>query len=89
VQVGEQVCEAASLGHPLSQDADYQRFDKPKGPLMWDLEIKPGAGPSATTLRYVYSAEYDKNLTLLDIGGPEKERVREEFMQKARATKGY
>ena len=75
--------------HPLSQDADYQRFDKPKGLLMWDLEIKPGAGPSATTLRYAYSAEYDKNLTLQDIGGPEKERVREEFMQKARATKGF
>ncbi|MEA3207428.1 MAG: hypothetical protein QOE70_485 [Chthoniobacter sp.] len=77
------------ISHPLSQDADYQRFDKPKGLLMWDLEIKPGAGPSATTLRYAYSAEYDKNLTLLDIGGPEKERVREEFMQKARATKGF
>ena len=74
---------------PLSQDADYQRFDKPKGLLMWDLEIKSGAGPSATTLRYAYSAEYDKNLTLQDIGGPEKERVREEFMQKARATKGF
>jgi len=74
---------------PLSQDADYQRFDRPKGLLMWDLEIKPGAGPSATTLRYGYSAEYDKNLTLQDISEPEKERVREEFMQKARATKGF
>jgi uncharacterized protein (TIGR02231 family) len=75
--------------YPLSQDADYVRFDKPKGLLMWDLEIKPGAGPSATTLRYSYSAEYDKSLTLQDIGGPEKERMREEFMQKARATKGF
>lgn len=74
---------------PLSLDADYQRFDKPKGLLMWDLEVKPGAGPAATTLRYAYSVEYDKNLTLQDIGGPEKERVREEFMQKARATKGF
>ena len=75
--------------HALSQDADYQRFDKPKGLLMWDLEIKPGAGPAATTLRYAYSVEYDKSLTLQDIGGPEKERLREEFMQKARATKGF
>jgi uncharacterized protein (TIGR02231 family) len=75
--------------HPLSQDADYQRFDKSKGLLMWDLEIKPGAGPAATTLRYAYSVEYDKNLTLQDIGAPEKERMREEFMQKARATKGF
>lgn len=75
--------------HPLSQDADYQRFDKPKGLLMWDVEIKPGAGPGATTLRYAYSVEYDKSLTLLDIGGPEKDRMREEFMQKARATKGF
>ncbi len=75
--------------HPLSQDADYQRFDKPKGLLMWDVEIKPGAGPAATTLRYAYSVEYDKSLTLQDIGGPEKDRMREEFMQKARATKGF
>ena len=75
--------------HPLSPDADYQRFDKPKGLLMWDVEIKPGAGPAATTLRYAYSVEYDKSLTLQDIGGPEKDRMREEFMQKARATKGF
>jgi hypothetical protein len=74
---------------PLSQDPDYQRFDKPKGLLMWDVEVKPGGGPSATTVRYAYSAEYDKNLTLQDIAAPEKERVREEFMQKARATKGF
>ena len=74
---------------PLSQDADYLRFDKPKGLLVWDLEIKPGTGPSAATLRYGFSAEYDKNLTLQDIGETEKERVREEFMQKARATKGF
>ena len=74
---------------PLSQDADYQRFDKPKGLLTWDMEIKPGAGPLASTLRYAYSVEYDKNLTLQDIAAPEKERVREEFMQKARATKGF
>jgi uncharacterized protein (TIGR02231 family) len=74
---------------PLSQDADYQRFNKPKGLLMWDLEVQPGAGPTATTVRYGYSVEYDKNLTLQDISEPEKERVRDEFMQKARATKGY
>jgi uncharacterized protein (TIGR02231 family) len=73
---------------PLSQDADYQRFDKPKGLLMWDMEIKPGAGPSATTLRFAYSVEHDKNLTLQDIGGPEKDRLREEFIQKGRAVKG-
>jgi uncharacterized protein (TIGR02231 family) len=74
--------------HPLSQDPDYERFDKPKGLLMWDLEVQPGAGPAATTVRYAYTAEYDKSLTLQDIGAPEKERVREEFMQKARAIKG-
>lgn len=74
--------------HPLSKDADYQRFDKPKGLLMWDIEVKPGAGPSATTLRYAYTVEYDKSLTLQDIGGQEKDRLREEFIQKGRAAKG-
>jgi len=80
-----------SLGEcsqPLSQEADYQRFGKPKGLLMWDMEIKPGAGPAATTLRYSYLVEYDKNLTLQDIGGPEKDRLREEFIQKGRSIKG-
>ena len=74
--------------HPLSKDADYQRFDKPKGLLMWDIEVKPGAGPAATTLRYAYTVEYDKSLTLQDIGGQEKDRLREEFIQKGRAAKG-
>jgi len=73
---------------PLSQDADYQRFDKTKGLLMWDMEVKPGAGPEATTLKYNYSVEYDKNLTMQDIGGQEKDRLREEFIQKGRAAKG-
>jgi uncharacterized protein (TIGR02231 family) len=73
---------------PLSQDADYQRFEKPKGLLMWDMEIKPGAGPDASTLRYSYSVEWDKNLNLQDIAAPEKERIREEFMQKGRNIKG-
>ncbi len=73
---------------PLSQDADYQRFEKTKGMLMWDMEIKPGAGPAASTLRYAYSVEWDKNLNLQDIGGPEKDRLRQEFMQKGRNVKG-
>jgi len=73
---------------PLSQEPDYQRFEKPKGLLMWDMEVKPGAGPAASTLRYAYSVEWDKNLNLQDIGGPEKDRLRQEFMQKGRNVKG-
>jgi len=68
------------MSEALSTDSDYQRFEKPKGILRWDLEVPPGSGESSTTLRYGYSLEFDKSLTLRDISSEQKSRIRTEFM---------
>jgi uncharacterized protein (TIGR02231 family) len=67
------------LSHPLSEDSDYVRFERPKGLLLWSLPVTPGTGNGATTLRYAYSLEFDKNLLLSDIGAEQKARLRETF----------
>jgi uncharacterized protein (TIGR02231 family) len=72
------------MSQPLSADPDYVRFEKPKGILLWDLEVKPGSGNDATPLSYNYSLEFDKSQTLQDITREQKTRVRTEFIQKSR-----
>ena len=72
------------MSHPLSDDADYERFEKSKGVLLWNLDVKPGSRKDATSLRYTYSLEFDKNQTLQDITSEQKTRLRSEFIQKSR-----
>ncbi len=85
--------DAASLrvavgetSHPLSDDPDYARFEKPKGILLWNLPVQPGTGKDATTLRYAYSLEFDKSLTLQEISAERKTRLRTEFLQESKAA---
>ena len=68
------------MNHPLSADADYVRYEKSKGILRWDLEIPPGSAEKSTALRYNYSLEFDKNLTLRDISQEQKSRAQKEFI---------
>ena len=72
------------MSHPLSEDSDYQRFDKPKGILLWDFNVKPGSGKDSTSLSYTYSLEFDKSLTLQDISREQKSRIRTEFIQQSK-----
>ncbi|MGI8604710.1 MAG: mucoidy inhibitor MuiA family protein [Verrucomicrobiales bacterium] len=77
-----------ATSHALSEDADYQRFEKPKGILLWDLSVPPGSGAGATTLRFEYSLEFDKNLVLQDISSEHKGRLKREYVeQQVNATK--
>ncbi len=76
------------MSQPLSTDADYQRFEKPKGILRWDLEVPPGSGEKSTSLRYEYSLEFDKSLTLRDISNEQKSRLRTEFMNDSKRAAG-
>jgi hypothetical protein len=93
---GENKQDAASLrvslgemSQPLNADPDYARFEKPKGILLWNLEVKPGSGKEATSLSYSYSLEFDNNQTLQDITREQKTRVRTEFLQQSkRVQKG-
>jgi len=78
-----------SMSSELSKDAEYQRFEKPKGILLWNVPVKPGSGRDSTSLTYSYSLEFDKSLALEDISREEKTRIRSEFIQQSkRAFKG-
>ena len=74
VSVGE-------MSQPLSTNADYLRYEKPKGILRWDIEAPPGSLDKSTSLRYTYSLEFDKSLTLRDINKEQKQRAQQEFLQ--------
>ena len=74
VSVGE-------MSQPLSTNADYLRYEKPKGILRWDLEVPPGSLEKSTSLRYTYSLEFDKSLTLRDINKEQKQRAQQEFLK--------
>ncbi|MEM7383763.1 MAG: DUF4139 domain-containing protein [Verrucomicrobiota bacterium] len=70
----------------LSDDPDYRRFERPRGILRWDLEVPPGSRDEATPLRYTYSLEFDKNVTLEDITSEQKTRLKNEFLESTRRT---
>ncbi len=74
VSVGE-------MSQALSTNADYLRYEKPKGILRWDIEAPPGSLDKSTSLRYTYSLEFDKSLTLRDISKEQKQRAQQEFLQ--------
>ncbi len=69
------------MSQALSTNADYLRYEKPKGILRWDLEAPPGSLEKSTSLRYTYSLEFDKSLTLRDISQEQKQRAQEEFLR--------
>jgi uncharacterized protein (TIGR02231 family) len=73
-----------SMSKELSDQAEYQRFEKPKGILLWNLPVKPGSGKDSTSLTYSYSLEFDKSLSLQDISREEKTRIRSEFLQQSK-----
>ena len=68
------------MSHPLSANADYVRYEKSKGILRWDLEVPAGSAEKSTALRYAYSLEFDKSLTLRDISQEQKKRAQKEFV---------
>ena len=74
VSVGE-------MSQRLSANADYLRYEKPKGILRWDIEAPPGTLEKSNSLRYTYSLEFDKSLTLRDISKEQKQRAQQEFLQ--------
>jgi hypothetical protein len=53
----------------LSKDSEYERTEKKKGILRWDLDVKPQAiGASAATVSYDLMLEYDKQMTIGGMG---------------------
>lgn len=61
--------ELKETSHPLSQDAEYLRTERPKGILRWDMELAPNTGGTkAAVLTYVYAMKYDKSLSVVPGG---------------------
>ncbi|MBX9579910.1 MAG: DUF4139 domain-containing protein [Gemmataceae bacterium] len=59
---------AVNLANPkpeLSTDPLYQRDEKPKGLLRWDVTVQPTQNrEKALAIEYEYKLEYDKNVTI-------------------------
>jgi len=73
------------LKDALSDDKLYQRVERPKGILRWDIEVPAGAtGEDARLIEYGYTAEFDREfqLTATTADVPEQQR---EFEQLQRA----
>jgi uncharacterized protein (TIGR02231 family) len=53
---------------PLSTDATYERTDRTKNLLRWDLTVEPDTnGERATTITYQFKLEYDRNVSIGDL----------------------
>jgi uncharacterized protein (TIGR02231 family) len=59
---------AVELAEPtpsLSIDPDYQRTDRPKNLLRWDLSVNPTANNTTTpTITYQFRLQYDRNVAI-------------------------
>jgi hypothetical protein len=72
------------LSQPLSKDANYKRFTRPKNILLWDFEISSGHGEQATIIQYDYVAEFDKSQTIRGIKKEQKSQLRGQFLMESR-----
>jgi uncharacterized protein (TIGR02231 family) len=70
----------------LSDNVHYKRIEKPKGLLLWDLQVKSGSGEQATSVRYTYSVEFDKNYQVQEIAREHKTKLKRKFLQESRKT---
>jgi len=89
----------SDLEDPLSDDNFYERTERPKGILRWDIEVPANAADDeARIVEYGYIIEFDRNFALRTIGGPQQddalaepapaEAIQEfEMQQRARLTK--
>ncbi len=60
--------ELKDVSHPLSEDPEYLRTERPKGILRWDLELKPESfATGAQVITYSYIMKYDKSMTVAPV----------------------
>ncbi len=54
----------------LSTSEDFVKGQKKDGILRWDLVVPPqSVGPAAMTVEYKFRLEYDKQMSLVGMGG--------------------
>ncbi|MCB1160721.1 MAG: DUF4139 domain-containing protein, partial [Leptospiraceae bacterium] len=67
-------------GNELSKDELYQKTEKTKGILRWEISIPANSsGAKAKNLEYSYRLEFDKNLKIQLPGSEKKEKLKQEF----------
>ena len=74
----------------LSTDPLYERLEKPKGILRWDIAVPAGAaGEKARILQYGYTVEFDRNFALAPPAGAKANAMQREFheLQKGRQNR--
>jgi len=78
--------ELGELKDALSDDKLYQRVERPKGILRWDIEVPAGAtGQNARLIEYSYTAEFDRQFQLTAATADVPDQQREfEKLQRAR-----
>jgi uncharacterized protein (TIGR02231 family) len=78
--------ELGELKDALSVDKLYQRVERPKGILRWDIEVPAGAtGEDARLIEYGYTAEFDRQFQLTAATADVPKQQREfEKLQRAR-----
>ena len=60
--------ELTDMSQPLSTDAEYQRLEKDKGILRWDLQLEPNTfGEKAKVINYAFTLKYDNDLAIRTI----------------------
>jgi uncharacterized protein (TIGR02231 family) len=64
-RIADVAIELGELKDTLSDDKLYQRIERPKGILRWDIEVAAGAtGEDARLIEYGYTAEFDRQFQL-------------------------
>ena len=78
--------ELGELKDALSDDKLYQRVERPKGILRWDIEVPAGAtGEDARLIEYSYTVEFDRQFQLAGVTADVPQQRREfEQLQRAR-----
>lgn len=69
-------------GNSLSRDELYERYQKPKGILRWDVELLgESSGAKSKLIEYSYKMEFDKNFTIIFPTSQKVEQMKSEFLE--------
>jgi len=69
-------------GNSLSRDELYERYQKPKGILRWDVELLgESSGAKSKLIEYSYKMEFDKNFTIIFPTSQKVEEMKSEFLE--------
>jgi uncharacterized protein (TIGR02231 family) len=75
------------LEDPLDDDPLYQRRERPKGILRWEIEVPADAiREDARIIEYSFTVEHDRNFQLATVGGGSQLQREFEQLQRARVA---